>query len=253
MLAFLAISLLPAQAWEGRKDTMGQQLRWSGEQITYQINPHGNHGLSSTAIDTLISAATRSWTDPVNGKLRFDNGGKTTIRKASHTDQTNVIYFEDVWTQDPELLAVTYIWSNTEGEIIGFDMALNAEDHQWSIDGSPESNDLLNTLSHEFGHVLGIDHSPLEALATMYATSPPGELLKRDLHTDDVEAVTHLYAHADQAEEDAAGCSTARPQMTGLSGQFLILLLSIVVVSRRHRSPLDSLDTSLPASRLRHT
>jgi len=252
MLTLLTIFLLPAQAWEGRKDAMGQQLRWTGDQISYRINPTGNHGLSPTAIDTLISAATRSWTDPVNGKLRFDNDGNTALRAANHTDQTNVIYFEDDWTQDPELLAVTYIWSNTEGEIIGFDMALNAEDHQWSIDGSAESNDLLNTLSHEFGHALGIDHSPLEALATMYATSPPGELLKRDLHADDVNAITHLYAHADQAEEDAAGCSTSSTQMTDRSGQLFLFLLTIVVATRRHRSPLDSLDNSLPQSCLRN-
>ena len=237
MFTLFAMMVLPAHAWEGRKDAMGQQLRWTGSQITYAVNPKGSHGLSDTAIDTLVSAATRSWTDPVSGKLRFSNNGKTSIKTASHTDRVNAIFFEDDWSQDPSLLAVTYIWSNTEGEIIGFDMALNSEHHDWAIDGSPEANDLLNTLSHEFGHALGIDHSPIEALATMYATSPPGELLKRDLHDDDIDAVSHLYAHADQAEDDAAGCTTTGVStLAGQTSPYLLSFLSLLVACRRTRS-----------------
>ena len=237
MLTVLTMLTMPAHAWEGRTDAMGQQLRWPGGPIAYQVNVTGKHGLSATAIDSLISAATRSWTDPVSGNLSFDNDGKTSIRTASHADGVNAIYFEDDWTLDPELLAITYIWSNTEGDILGFDMALNSQDHEWAIDGSPQANDLLNTLSHEFGHALGVDHSPSESLATMYATSPPGEVLKRDLHGDDVSAITHLYAHADQAEEDAAGCSTSSsPHRSSQYGHFSLFFLSLVVACRRHRS-----------------
>ena len=228
---------VPAQAWEGRKDAMGQQLQWGGDRVSYRINPSGDHGLSHTAIDTLVSAATRTWTDPVSGQLHFDNDGQTSIRKASHSDGVNTIFFEENWSEDPALLAVTYIWSNTEGQIIGFDMALNTQDHDWAIDGSPESNDLLNTLSHEFGHALGIDHSPTESMATMYASSPLGELHKRDLHDDDIAAITHLYAHADQADEDAAGCSTlGRSRTLDRSGLWTLSFLAIIAAFRRHRS-----------------
>jgi hypothetical protein len=146
-----------------------------------------------------------------------------------------VIYFEDNWTEAPGLLAVTYLWSTTDGEIIGFDMALNSEHHSWSIDGSPQANDLLNTLSHEFGHALGVDHSPVVELATMYPTSPPGEVTKRDLHDDDVDAIVHLYAAADHAEESPpAACSTAGTQSHGLA---LWLCLPLIAIRRRLDTP----------------
>ena len=232
MLALLAILAPNAHAWEGRTDDLGQQLHWAQHTIRFQINPSGDHGLSESAVDTLVAAATRGWTHPVSGALRFKHDGTTPVNQASHTDAINAIYFEDNWTQDPDLLAVTYIWSNTEGEIIGFDMALNAEFHSWAIDGSDEANDLLNTLSHEFGHALGIDHSASETLATMYPTAPPGEILKRDLHADDVAAITHLYADADHAEEDPASCSTSGQSPTPL---VLFFLSPLIAVHRRRK------------------
>lgn len=234
MLALLAIFAADALAWEGRTDDLGQQLQWAQHTIPFKINPRGDHGLSDSAINTLVAAATRGWTHPVSGSLRFDHDGSTALNRASHEDGVNLIYFEEEWTQDPELLAVTYIWSNTDGKIIGFDMALNADDHTWAVDGSEGANDLLNTLSHEFGHALGIDHSPVETLATMYPSSPPGETIKRDLHTDDVEAVSYLYANAVSAEEDPASCSTV-----GRSGlpHVVLLIIPLFAFIRRSENP----------------
>jgi hypothetical protein len=203
--------------------------------VRYTVNPDGDHGLSEVAVDTLISAAICGWTDLVSGNLKFVHGGTTFIVGVSYIDDVNVIYFEDNWTEAPGLLAVTYLWSTTDGEIIGFDMALNSEHHSWSIDGSPQANDLLNTLSHEFGHALGVDHSPVVELATMYPTSPPGEVTKRDLHDDDVDAIVHLYAAADHAEESPpAACSTAGTQSHGLA---LWLCLPLIAIRRRLDTP----------------
>ena len=218
MVMILALLALPAHAFEVRTDELGQEVHWRRHTIHYRVNPEGDHGLSTAAVDTLIGAATRAWTDPVSGNLAFANSGKTAIRTARHDDNANVIYFEDEWKEDPGLLAVTYLWSTADGELIGFDMALNSEHHEWSIDGSPEANDLLNTLSHEFGHALGIEHSPVVEMATMYPSSPLGETTKRDLHTDDIDAVEHLYARAQHTDDPAAaGCTTASPRsLTGL-------------------------------------
>jgi hypothetical protein len=235
MFSLFALLLNPAHGFEVRTDELGQRLQWKRHTVRYKVNPDGDHGLSEAAVDTLISAATREWTDPVSGNLKFAHGGNTDIAGASHTDDANVIYFEDNWTEAPGLLAVTYLWSTTDGEIIGFDMALNSEHHSWSIDGSPQANDLLNTLSHEFGHALGVDHSPVVELATMYPTSPPGQVTKRDLHDDDVDAIVHLYAAADHAEESPpAACSTAGTQSHGLA---LWLCLPLIAIRRRLDTP----------------
>lgn len=229
MLTLLPFLIPTAAAFEVRTDELGQTVQWRRHTIRYQFNPDGDHGLSAAAVETLISAATREWTNPVSGKLAFSNEGTTEIRSARHDDDANVIYFEDQWKEDPSLLAVTYLWSTTDGELIGFDMALNAEHHQWSIDGSPEANDLLNTLSHEFGHALGVEHSPVVELATMYPSAPVGEVQKRDLHGDDIDAVVHLYDRIDSADAEAsAGCSTQPRTPRSALGWFCIPLLAFL-------------------------
>lgn len=231
MLLSLVILCQSALAWEGRVDSNGMQLRWEQHTIPFKLNPDGDHGLSEAAINTLVTAATHAWTDPVYGSLSFKHDGRTDQRGASHTDESNIIYFENDWSHDPSLLAVTYLWSTPDGAIVGFDMALNARDHDWSIDGSPKTNDLLNTLSHEFGHAVGIDHSLTEELATMYASSPPGETLKRDLHQDDIDAVIHLYSGTMDPGAEAKGCSTTHTRPVGFA--WLALLAACPVIQRR--------------------
>lgn len=235
MLFSVALLCQPALAWEGRLDENGVQLRWEQHTIPFVLNPTGDHGIPEDAISTLVTAATHAWTDPVYGELSFEHEGRTDERGASHTDETNIVYFEDDWTHDPSLLAVTYLWSDPDGRILGFDLAFNTQHHDWSIDGNPDSNDLLNTLSHEFGHAIGIDHSPDEELATMYALSPPGETHKRDLHQDDIDAVVYLYSGTRDLDGEGKGCSTIRsPHSVPV---WWALLAVCPIIQRRRRLP----------------
>ena len=229
MFLLLALIASDANAWEVRLDPSGQEMSWNTSNITYSINPTGRHTLTSAAINTLAAAATRNWAAPLEGQLLFTQGENTDIRKPDHADNVNAIYFDDEWAQDPSLLALTYVWSNPQGEIIGFDLAVNSTDHTWATDGRTDSNDLLNTLSHEIGHALGIDHSPDVAPATMYPSSPAGEVQKRDLHDDDVAAAVYLYASDGEAQK--TGCSTASSVDHPWAWSFLLPLL----VLRRSR------------------
>ena len=228
---FLILSMLaaPAHAWEVRLDATGQEMMWANGTIPYTVNVDGNHGLSAAAFETLIAAATRNWTNPINGAISFSQEGRSTAKQPSHTDNSNTIYFDENWSQDPSLLALTYVWSNPQGEIIGFDLAVNATDHTWATDGRTDANDLLNTLSHEIGHALGIDHSPDVTLATMYPSSPAGEVHKRDLHEDDVSAALYLYDRG--ANGQPKGCSTA----AGSSGTLAWLLVLPAIACLRSR------------------
>ena len=45
----------------------------------------------------------------------------------------------------------------------------------------------------------------------MYASSPKGETLKRDLHQDDIDAVMHLYADCVSRSEAKAGSTLHKP------------------------------------------
>jgi hypothetical protein len=167
LLLILAFLTPDASAWQVRNNDHGQELSWGSRTISYQVDSSNNQGLSEDAISTMIAAGTRSWTQPVGEGLAFSDAGRAQGVVDPH-DGKNIIFFDESWEHDPALVGITFVWSRPDGEIVGFDMALNTQDHSWAVDGTEGYNDLLNTLSHEFGHAIGVDHSPDVQSATMY-------------------------------------------------------------------------------------
>jgi hypothetical protein len=224
----LAIVAGNAHAWQVRTNDAGHEMRWEKRTIHYTIDTDGDHGLSPNAIDAMIAAATRNWSAAVETSIGFVHDGQAAGTTDPH-DKKNSIYFDDNWDHDPSLVGLTFVWSRPDGEIIGFDMALNATDHEWSTDGTAETNDLLNTVSHELGHALGVDHSPTVEQATMFPSTFLGEVAKRDLDGDDENAMRYLYAgDMNEPESAKAGCTTA-----GTGAHHLAWLMVLPLLARR--------------------
>lgn len=144
----------------------------------------------------------------------------------------------DCWAWDDSLIAVTTTtFSQCSGRIVDADIEFNASAFRFTtVDGAActsdaqrgcVSTDLRNTLVHEIGHVIGLDHSPVRS-ATMFASAPPGEIQKRSLGQDDLEGLCDIYPAgaptlvcepptpanrcndgADSAAVRTAGCSSA--------------------------------------------
>ena len=168
----------------------------------------------------------------------FGPEGEQDVEEFSY-NQINEVFFADSWTneeaeifRDPSLLALTYVWSDQEtGEILEFDIAINTDDHGWSLSGDKGSNDLWNAMTHEFGHGLGFDHSE-DAEATMYSHTSPGDIAKRDLADDDKDLFSAVYGGSFPFEGmNAMGCSTASGSPAGLAA--LAGLLGLAVRRRR--------------------
>jgi hypothetical protein len=145
----------------------------------------------------------------------------------------------------PNDLAATSVTTRTHsGEILDADIEINAGGHRWADLARPVSQpelryDLQSVLAHEIGHALGLGHpctldghpspardhlgralaacdrSPPElAETTMFPVGFPGDLRRRSLATDDVQAICAIYPRTDDGpySATAGGCrASARP------------------------------------------
>ena len=213
----------PALAWETLTNTSGSEIRWPVMPIEFGINPDNEAGLDEAGAEMAVRRAAMVWTEVEAADIDFEVG-MTDVAQSGHDGQA-AVYFKHDWEQDPELLALTSNWSTSEGVIISFDIGINTEHHDWSLDGEEGRADLQNTMAHEFGHVLGLGHELDEPSATMWSTSPRGETAKRDLHAFDELGALYLYPRQDAEDPTPSACSTA-PVMG-------FWLLGLMLLSRR--------------------
>ncbi len=196
--------------------------------------------------------------------FRFDNPGDVEVGN----DQNNVLLFrDDIWCRpasgdmpemcySPAAAGLTTLFfvdspgNSRDGEIVDADIELNGVHFAISdggqSNGTPQClSDLSNTLTHEVGHFIGLDHTcwdgtlprpiddegnnvpsctPESALppditeATMYNFQACGETKKASLTGDEVAGFCSVYPTADDPGECARvdldgddGCCTVAP------------------------------------------
>jgi hypothetical protein len=83
-------------------------------------------------------------------------------------------------------------------EIVGFRMVID-QDEPWVIGADATKLDVQNTVTHEFGHVAGLDHvrAPQDGCLTMFPFVDLGEIQKRTLGLGDKLGMQALYGSSD--------------------------------------------------------
>lgn len=144
----------------------------------------------------------------------------------------------DCWEFGPGTIALTTTtFEEDSGRIVDADIEFNEANYLFtSVDEPPcdpdqvrsscVATDLQNTATHEIGHLLGLDHTPVEN-ATMYRSAPLGQTSKRSLARDDVEGLCAIYPEGGVATQcdgssvhdgNGCGCAATGPEGLGLVG-----------------------------------
>lgn len=240
----------------------GNYLYWESGCVFVTVDADGTKHIAGDGEFPVVDLSIRAWNDGVAG-CSFVN----LVREPNKVlevgrDKINLIKFRDAsWCRpavgdDPPrcyspaaagLTTAVYVDdadSARDGAIVDADVELNGVDFAISVEGVTLGtasclSDLANTLTHELGHLLGLEHpcraaadparvdgdgnpvpscsttsDPAITDATMYNFQDCGETKKATLSPDDVAAICAIYPQAEDPGTcehvgDEAGCCSA--------------------------------------------
>ena len=179
----------------------GEPMRWSESCAYYSIHQDGAPGLELASVRNIIRDAFDRWEDVPCSYFLFEETEPSSCKDLGmHLDRGNIntlYWVTDNWEVDSEhkknaVALTTVSWDRNTGQILDADIEFNSEYFSFGSDGEHAKADLANTVVHEIGHFVGLQHSS-DPDATMYAAANPGETSKQTLETDDIDGLCELY------------------------------------------------------------
>lgn len=166
--------------------------------------------LDAKRLQAEIQQAMINWNDERNpcgladrSPFAFALTGTVSQVPIPRDDGVHMVMFSDGVCRRPVDVACVYMHADpSSGALLGWDIVLDPT-YSWGF-GEGAFLDVQNTLAHEFGHVVGLEHVGTTALGgcdaqhlflTMVACTWPGDTWKRDLAMGDALGV-EVYGHA---------------------------------------------------------
>ena len=266
----------------------GHYLYWESGCVFVSIADEGTKDINGDNEFPVIDASIAEWNDTTSScaYLQVMSDGRVANAEVGGRDMINLIKFRDAsWCRpatkdDPArcyamaaagITTATYVDSTTnarDGAIVDADVELNGVNFDIGVGGVTLGTagclaDLQNTLTHELGHLHGLEHTCLTASdpprvdelgndvplcggalppkitdATMYPYQDCGETKKSTLEVDDIAAICAIYPTAkdpgscDHVGAGSGGCCEigGDPGTAGVLG-----LIGFLAFTRRRR------------------
>ncbi|MEC9072492.1 MAG: matrixin family metalloprotease, partial [Myxococcota bacterium] len=176
----------------------GVPLHWLDDEVSLVLDPDVPESVAEDLAQT-FEQAIKPWNDLSCVSTSLVIEGVESCPGEIVDDGVNCVVWVDkpeLWRWPSHLVGITLVhFEGDTGRIIDTDMEFNGAFTTWSTgtECTDEHHDLWATVTHEVGHLLGLDHSN-RPQATMNAVTFPGDCKKRTLHEDDEETVCGLYA-----------------------------------------------------------
>jgi hypothetical protein len=254
----------------------GKYLYWESGCVFLTVDAAGTKEIAGEAEFAIVDNAIQSWNTAATScsYLQLLNEGRREVETGR--DNVNIIKFRDQSWCRPEskddparchpeaaagITTATYVDdpnSDRDGAIVDADIELNGVNFSIGVNGQtlgtqPCLSELQNTLTHELGHLLGIEHTcratgdpdrvddqgravpscqstsdPTILNATMYNLQECGEVKKETLEPDDIAALCGIYPRAnDPGTCEPVGDGTGCCQTGGGPGGSLLLSLLV--------------------------
>lgn len=183
--------------------TMGEPLYWASMCVGFSIQEDGSVNIPFPEIERVVEASFVTWSDlecqTGLSTLAFSRLADVACHQAEYNKgdaNANAVMFQDYrwqYTDENNTLAKTTVtYDNDTGEILDADIEMNHAFNAYTTGDVDVQYDLQSILTHEIGHLIGLDHSP-DFYATMTPWYDQGSVELRSLETDDVAGVCGVY------------------------------------------------------------
>lgn len=254
-------------------------LRWDSREITVTYESDGVSDLPGDREFQVFDGVLTTWEEAAAVCEGVGFVVTSSVDAEVGLDDVNLFVFrEDRWCRpdeeagevcySPNAAAITTVYfidnpdSERNGVIVEADIEINAVDFAVSDNGTTESSasclsDLANTMTHEVGHLLGLDHTcidngsatdgdgdpvprcsaslPQDVIeTTMFPSQTCGETTKATPEADDIAGLCAMLELADEYEgtTDPAGCGCRASNGAG-AGPWLLGFVALLCLRRR--------------------
>ena len=262
LLGLLVTAPTGAQAYEFATDSGepdGTQLRWKlGAPIHFTQHVTGNGEIPSWQLQAEARKAFQAWAELPEASVTFVEDAAFAGPECPHAlpegssaedvcggplpphDFRSALFFiETEWPFGEEVIALTTLSWQENGELVDADISFNGLDYRWSVGTEDVFVDFRSIALHEVGHFLGLAHSQ-DPSAVMRVDYEEGQLV-RTLGADDAAGIAALYPCNQQPcvggiAVESSGCSMVGRRSLGLAG-VLCLGLLLLPLLRSRRGP----------------
>lgn len=262
----------------------GTKLRWMESNcIHIRVNSNGCKDINDNSEIAAAKRAMDNWLSRIQScsYLKFavlpDSPDAMPSFTKSGTNENVIVWVNEGWKHEKMAAAITTVFflekqgNPLDGRILDADMEINDQWFTFATNGAQGKTDVENTITHELGHVMGLDHpcydttlprpvddkgNPIPDCAavigssradykamrevTMYNYAEPGETKKRSPEEDDIRGICETYPIAQDpgicqpvTYGDDGGCSVSSVAFPGSLVLWLLLLLPPVLFRRR--------------------